>query len=773
MKPIDKVAVIGAGVMGSGIAAQVANAGVDVLLLDIVPDDAADRNMLAKRAIDRLRKTEPAPLMHERAIRHIIPGNTEDDLQKLADCAWIIEAVLEDLEIKQSLYRKLESHRKSGSIVSSNTSTLPLAILTAGLSEGFCRDFLISHFFNPPRYMRLLEVVSGEKTDPQVLAGVASFADLRLGKSVVYCHDTPGFIANRIGAYWLQLAVTEAVRQGIGVEVADLLIGRAAGIPKTGVFSLIDLIGLDLLPHIFKNLQQYIGRDDPFHQLAPTPELIDRMIADGYTGRKGKGGFYRLNEKRQKEVISLIDGSYAAVKRPKPAVWKAVKKRDLRAVLSHDSAEGRYAWTVFSGTLAYAAGLVPEIADDIESVDRAMRLGYNWKYGPFELLDRIGGAWFTRRLRQEGRPVPKLLADLHDATFYRSRNGSRQFRDLTAAYRKIPRPDGVLLLGDVKSRGKALLKNRSASVWDLGDYVACLEFHSKMNSLNLFTLAMMERTVRELPKRGFKALVIHNEGQNFSVGANIVMLLVALRLRLWPAVDWLLQKGQRALDGLKYAPFPVIGAPSGMALGGGCEILLHCDAVVAHAETYIGLVEVGVGIVPGWGGCKELLGRWATSTQNEKGPMPATIKAFEIIAQARVAKSAALAKDMLFLKKNDRIIMNRDRVLAAAKAQALELANGYEPPEPFQYRLAGPSGQAALLMGIHDFVKKGIASKHDATIGKELARVLSGGATDHTETLVEDDILRLERQALLTLLKTPKTRARIEHMLKTGKPLRN
>ena len=768
MRKIEKICVIGAGVMGSGIAAQAANAGADVVLLDVVPD-------AARSAIERMKKAEPAAFMHPTVSKRITPGCTEGDLGLIEDCDWIIEAIIEKADIKQALYRSIQPHLKADAVVSSNTSTLPLRVLTEGLDDDLRRRFLITHFFNPPRYMRLMEIVAGPDTDAAVEHRIHAFADVNMGKSVVTAKDTPGFIANRIGTFWLHAAVTEAFRQGIGVEQADAVLGRPAGIPRTGIFGLLDLVGIDLMPHVLASFESALADDDPFHALGSAPELLARMIADGYTGRKGKGGFYRLDlsgGERVKEVIDLQTGDYAPARRPKPAAAAVSKKGGLRATLNHDSAEGRYARSVLVPTLAYAAALVPEIADDPDSVDRAMRLGYNWKVGPFELIDRLGPGWLVAALEKEDRPVPPLLAAVGAGSFYRVRDGWLQ-HFTGAGYEGVRRPQGVLLLEDVKRSGPPIARNMSASLWNIGDGVACLEFTSKMNSLNPFILWMIEKAVRELPGRGFKALVIHNEGSNFSVGVNIALLLYGAKLKLWPAIRWLLKRGQDAFQKLRFAPFPVVGAPSGMALGGGCEVLLHCDAVEAHAETYIGLVEAGVGVVPGWGGCKELLGRWTLNKDRPGGPMPPVMKAFETIAMAEVAKSAMEARDFLFLRPGDGIVMNRDRVLAAAKARALEMAETYRPPEPYEMRLPGPTGRTALALGVRDFINKGVASTHDGVIAGELAFVLSGGDTDALDTVSEDWVLRLERDAILKLARTKKTLARVEYMLKKGKPLRN
>lgn len=775
MSEIKKVAVIGAGVMGAGIAAQVANAGVDVLLLDIVPKEGKNRDAIAKGAVEKLKKSNPAALMHPKNASRISIGNIEDDLKLVADCDWIIEVVIERLDVKQDLYKKLDKLRKKDAVISSNTSTLPLHMLTKGLSKGFKQNFLITHFFNPPRYMRLLEFVTSKDTAEKAVARVREFADRSLGKSVIDCNDTPGFIANRIGTYWLHASVTEAIRQNIEVEVADALLGRPTGVPKTGVFGLMDLVGLDLMPHVLGSLMKTLPPKDPFHSLGEAPQLLTKMIAEGYIGRKGKGGFYRLapDGSKRKETIDLHTGVYRPSKRVNPSAAAACRKQGLRGLVSHNSPEGRYAWTVLSGTLSYAASLVPEIADNIEAVDRAMRLGYNWKYGPFELIDKLGPQWFAERLKAEGRPVPRILDVAKDRKLYRVENGQLQYLDLKGEYQDVTRPEGVLLLEDIKRRSQPLARNMSASIWDVGDEVICVEFHSKMNTFNPLVLRMINKAVTMAEKGQAKGIVIYNEAPNFSVGANIGLIIGAAKLRLWFLVKWLLAYGQNTFTRMKYANVPVVGAPSGMALGGGCEVLLHCDAIEAHAETYMGLVEAGVGIIPGWGGCKEMVGRWAADKKTPKGPMPAVMKAFELIATAQVAKSAQEAKSMHFLREGDNVVMNRDRVLASAKARVLDMAKDYTPPQPYTYRLPGESGAVALEMGVLDFAKRGMATPHDVTVAKEAAFVLTGGHTDVTKVVDEAHMMRLERNGLVKLAKTPQSRDRVMHMLKTGKPLRN
>lgn len=772
---INKVAVIGAGVMGAGIAAHMANAGVPVVLLDIVPEDAKNRNAVAEGAVKKLLKAEPAAFMHKRNAKLVTTGNIEDHMGLLADCDWIIEAVIERLDIKQSLYRKIDEVRKPGALVSSNTSTIPLDHLVAEMPEGFAEDFLITHFFNPPRYMRLLEIVKGAKTRDEAVAGLQAFCDRRLGKGVVDCKDTPGFIANRIGIYWIQTAVLEAFRMGVSVEVADAVIGKPVGVPKTGVFGLSDLVGLDLMPHLMQSMKATLPEGDAFFEVAEIPPLLEKMIADGYTGRKGKGGFYRINREgggKVKESINLQTGEYSVSLKPSLESIEAAKL-GLRAMLQHPDEGGRYAWRVLSKVLSYAASLVPQINDHIHAVDEAMRLGYAWKYGPFELIDRIGGAWFAERLRAEGMAVPPLLEAVGEQSFYRTENGVLQYFTTEGEYRDVPRPDGVLLLADIKRRSKPLAKNPSAALWDIGDGVVCLEFASKMNTMDPMIMAMIRTAIELVQAQGYKAMVVYNEGSNFSAGANLGLLVYAANLAMWDEATKLVKEGQDTYMALKYAPFPVVGAPSGLALGGGCEILLHCDALQAHAETYVGLVEVGVGLIPGWGGCKELLTRWTENKRCPGGPMPPVIKAFETISVATVAKSAPEAFDYMFLREGDGITMNRDRLLADAKAKVLSMVDGYTPPEPVELRLPGRTARVTMEMGVDSFAKLGKVTPHDKVVANGLIEVLSGGDTDMTESLTEQDLLDLEIEQFMRLARHPDTLARMEHILETGKPLRN
>ena len=769
---IRKVAVIGAGVMGAGIAAQIANAGVPVLLLDIVKPGAADRNAVAAGAVAKMLKTEPAPFMSKDAAKLVEVGNIEDDLGKIAGCDWVVEAIIERLDLKQDLYRKIDAVRRPGTAVSSNTSTIPLADLVGGLPESFAADFLITHFFNPPRYMRLLEVVAGPRSNPQTVAAVSRFCDIAMGKTIVNCNDAPGFIANRLGVYWLQVGILEAIDAGLTVEEADAVMGRPFGIPKTGVFGLIDLVGLDLMPHVNASLLGSLPNTDPFHVAQRDLPLLTRMIAEGYTGRKGKGGFYRLNRDgggRKKEAMDLVSGQYRAeMKAELPELAEA--GRNLRALLSGKTAAGRYAWRVIGQTLSYAAHIIPQAAGDIVAIDAAMKLGYNWQSGPFELADKIGVDWLIAKLEADGMPVPAMLRAASGRTFYRVEGGKLQALGTDGNYSDVARAPGVLLLEDIKRASKPVLKNGSASVWDIGDGVLCFEFTSKSNSLDEALMALYGKTI-ELVQQKYKALVIYNEGRNFSVGANLGLALFAVNIAAWGEIEKLVDGGQKAYRALKYAPFPVVSAPSGMALGGGCEILLHSDAIQAHAETYTGLVECGVGVIPGWGGCTEMLARWQPMLP--RGPMPAAAKVFEMVSTAQVSKSAADARSMGILRKQDGITMNRDRLLADAKAKALSLVEGYKPPEPAMILLPGEAGKLAFDSAVQGFRALGKATEHDVVVADHLASTLSGGDAEPWTPVTEEFVLGLERKHFMALLHTSKTLARIEHTLETGKPLRN
>lgn len=762
---IKKAGVIGAGVMGSGIAAHLANAGLEVVLLDMekkFADGGVERQLKANGFMD------PA------FAKRIRTGSTADDLSLLADADWIIEAVAEKLEIKQTLYRAIDGVRKSGSVVSSNTSTIPLAALVGGLPDGFAADFLITHFFNPPRIMRLLEVVSGPKTRPEITAAISDFGDRTLGKCVVACKDTPGFIANRIGSFWMVVAQNEAIRLGLDVEEADAVIGKPFGIPSTGIFGLLDLVGIDLMPTIIRSLQNALPSSDVVHAYEAEPPLIARMIAENRIGRKSGAGFVKLSaDRKSREITDLQTGDYRPMKAVESESLTATRG-EAKALMEHPDRGGLYAAAVMEVTLAYAASLVPEIADGPDAVDDAMRTGYGWKQGPFELIDRLGAGWLADRLNASGRPVPAYLSlAAEKGGFYATIDGRRNCLLPDGSHRPVARGEGVITIAELKLAGKPVSDYGPAALWDLGDGVACLEFRTKMNTFSKELLDAIGQAITDVGK-GFTALVIGSDSPVYSAGADLRVFLDTVEKGGAEALGIFIDQGHSTFKALKYAPFPVVGAPSGLAFGGGCEMLLHCDAIQAHAELTIGLVETRIGVVPGWGGCKEMLVRAYAARDEVRGPVAPAIAAFNLIAPAKVSGSAFEARKLGFLRATDGITMNRDRLLADAKAKALSLCEGYVPPEPPVVALPGPSGEAAILNILEGEALAGRATAHDLVVGKALATVLTGGpSADPLRPLSENDIIALERQAFISLFAEPATIARVQHMLATGKPLRN
>ncbi|SUZ96401.1 uncharacterized protein METZ01_LOCUS49255 [marine metagenome] len=775
--PIQRVAVIGSGVMGAGIAAHCANAGCEVLLLDIVKE-GGDRSAIAKAAVQQMAKSNPEMLMHKGNVKLISAGNIEDDLDKLSEADWVIEVIVENLGIKTSLYASMSEHIGPDTIVSSNTSTLPRSELVEGMSSEMTSRFLITHFFNPPRYLPLLEVVTSPEVDDSVTERLCSFADERLGKRVIMCNDTPGFVGNRLGVYFIQRAFKATIDHGFTVEQADAMLGRPLGIPKTAVFGLMDLVGIDLSVHVIESLISHLPEDDPFHDIVGTGEdIIQEMIADGYTGRKGKGGFYRLNKeggKRVKEARDLTTGEYAPADRKAAFPSARMGKQGLGPLMDYPDEGAAFVSDILLDSLAYAAHLVPDVTDDVHSIDSAMKAGFNWKRGPFEMMDSIGAASMVERLEASGRSVPPFLTTAADnGGFYSIEDGEIQRLSPDGSMVAVDRPESTLTVADLKRRGKPLKRNGSASIWDMGDEILLVEYHSKMNAMDPMNIEMLVNAVDLAESEGWKGIVIGNDGSNFCAGANLGLVLFAVNLAAWKDVEDFIAAGQDTYQAVKYCEVPVVAASAGMCLGGGAEVLMHCDAIQSHAESYIGLVEVGVGIIPAWGGCKELMGRLRDFGLVPEGPMGPVMKAFEYIGTAQVAKSAEQARSMGFLGPSDGITMNRDRLLADAKARALELSSGYEPPEPRTYNLPGPTGRTALELAVRDLALSGQATPHDVVVTNELAWILSGGDTDMTETTEEDDILTMEREAIGRLGRHEDSLARMEHMLETGKPLRN
>ncbi len=771
MGEINRAAVIGAGTMGAGIAGHLANAGVPVTLLDIVPDGATDRDAVAKRAVERLLASSPPALMHPDRAKLIATGNVEDDLGLLAEADWIAEAVVERLEVKRALYLKIDAARKAGALVSSNTSTIPLSLLTRDMPAGLVPDFAITHFFNPVRYMRLLELVAGPKTRPEAAATLAAFCDERLGKGVVRCSDTPGFLANRVGCYALQVAMVEAEALGLTVEEADAVMGRPMGIPKTGVFGLYDLIGLDLMLDVCRSLAAALPADDPFQSVAGGIAATHRLVAEGRTGLKAGAGFYRDGADGTRQAVDLASGHYCAARRPDLEAASAGETDGLGALVDRPDKYGTFAWRVLACVLSYAASLVPEVSDDPDAIDEAMRLGYNWARGPFEMIDALGVDWFRAGLARDGLAVPAFLAAATGGGFYRAAAGRLEALRPDGKYRPVVRPPGVVRLGDVMRAGAPLLDNGAARLWDVGEGVACLEFHTKANALVPESMALLYESLGVVG-RDFRALVIHNDAPHFSMGVNLEFVLGAAEARDWARLETMLVEFQATCAAMRGAPFPVVAAPAGMALGGGCEVVLHCDAVVAHANVTLGQVETLVGLIPGGGGAKEMLSRWRDGPETPPG-VEAAVTTFRLVGTGRTASSPDEARPLRLMLARDQAVMNRDRLLAAARERALAMAEGYAPPPAPTFAALGPAGYQALQGVLDRLAEKGIATPHDHVVGGQLARILCGGDRPAGTPVSEEEVFAIEREAFLHLAGTEATRARIRHMLEYGKPLRN
>ena len=756
--------------MGSGIAGHLANAGVDVELLDVA-GSAADRDATAAGALERMRSHSPPPLMHPDHVARIRAGNIEDHLHRVGDCDWIVEAIVERIDVKRDLYHALDRVRRPGSVVSSNTSTLPLALLTERMSPAMRSDFCITHFFNPVRFMRLLELVRGPDTRSGVVEELAQFCDRELGKGVVHCRDTPGFLANRVGVHALQAGLVEAVAQGVTVEEADAVMGRPMGIPKTGLFGLYDLIGLDLMLDVAASLSMALPSGDPFQRVAAGTPLTRELVSRGYTGNKGAGGFYR-GSVDARAVVDLQSGETRPVARAAVEAALVGERGGLRAMAEHPSRAGRFARRVLAHALGYAASLVPDVSDEVVPIDEAMKLGYGWSRGPFEMIDSLGADWFRSLLAAEGFPIPPVLDALGDASFYRANDSRVAHFVMGRGHLPLERAPGVVRVDDFRRLGSPMLSNHAASLWDIGDGVACLEFHTKANALGPESMELMREALDKVAER-HSALVIHSDAPHFSVGFNLEFVRACIAERRWQDLDDGLVKFQHTCRAAKHAPFPVVSAPSGMALGGGFEVLLGSDLVQVHSNVVVGLVEPIVGLVPAGGGCKEMLLRWTGDARDEATRSAGALRVFELIGTGETATSPELARPLRLLNAKDRTTMNRDRLLADAKASALELAGGYEPPSTPEILAPGAPAYDAMCAMLDDLAGKGIALPHDVVVSRCLARVLAGGDARAGELIDEEALFGLEREAFLTLSRTPETAARIAHMLDRGRPLRN
>jgi 3-hydroxyacyl-CoA dehydrogenase len=803
---IEKAAVLGAGTMGARIAAHFANAGLPCILLDIVPPglpaeaSAADRNKIVRAGLDAARKSKPAAFFTPALAGKISIANFEDDLPRVAEADWIIEVVAENLEIKRNLLARVAQYRKPGAIVTTNTSGLPVHLIAEGMTEDFQQHWAGTHFFNPPRYLKLVEVIPGPKTLPAVIETLREFCDRRLGKGVVLAKDTPNFIANRIGTFSMLNAFRLMATLQMTVEEVDACTGPAIGWPKSATFRTADIVGLDVLVHVVKNIYETAPHDES-RESYRIPVLIEEMARRGWLGDKTGQGFYKkLRGEGEREILTLDVNTmeYRPRQKAKFASLEMGKSIDdtrerLRALVGPvlegqkgDKAQ-QFLWAALSEMCLYAARRVPEISDHIADVDRAMRWGFGWELGPFEAMDAIGVNAFAAQVAREGRSLPgvieKLLASGR-TTFYQSEKGATTVFALGGgAPEKVEQPSGIILLKSLKDAGREVDRNSGASLIDLGDGVVCCEFHAKMNAIGADLIAMLHKGLKRL-ETDFDAMVIANQAVNFSVGANLMLVLVGAQEQEWDELHLAVKQFQNVNMAIKYARKPVVAAPQGMALGGGCEISLHAAKIQAAAESYIGLVEAGVGLIPGGGGTKEMLIR---ANEHAAGSedldlFHALKPIFESIALAKVGTSAEECRDLGYLRREDGVSLNRDRLVADAKEAALALLRGGWKPlatspaegaQTTQIKVLGEQFLAAAKLAIHMMLRGGYASEHDALVGRKLANILAGGALSAPQTVSEQYVLDLEREAFVSLCGEKKTQERIAHTLKTGKPLRN
>ncbi len=827
MKRINKVAVLGAGTMGARIAAHFANAGIPSYLLDIVPPDAdrPARNKIAAAGLDAAKKSKPAAFMDSSLARFVTVGNFEDDLQKLAEVDWIIEAVVENLDIKRALLRKVEGVRKPGTIITTNTSGLPVGKIAEGFSDDFRRAWFGTHFFNPPRYMRLLEIIPTPDSDRAAIDAVSYFADVRLGKGAVIAKDTPNFIANRIGTFSVLNVMRLMQEMDLTIEEIDALTGLAVGWPKSATFRTIDLVGLDILGHVVGNMTRNAGGGEAASPSAldersdlKLPDFYQQMLQRKWLGDKTKGGFYKKSvggapspadssQENERLALNWKTLEYHPRQKPKFSALDMAKNIEdtgtrLRTLLGLSGSPpqkgdkaGEFLWAALSDLWTYSANRVPEISDSVVEIDRAMRLGFNWELGPFELWDAAGVGATIARMKKEGKPVAanieKLLAAGQKSWYADdpATSSGRKYWDLaSSSWQPVEVPAGVWSVTVAKKSNGVVKKNSGASLVDIGDGVACIEFHSKMNSLGADIVGLIIQSLKPGgPGDAFDAFVITNDATNFSVGANLMLLLMSVQEEEWDDVDLAIRQFQGMTQAIRFSPKPVVSAPFGLCLGGGTEISLHAAARQPHAELYTGLVEVGVGLLPGGGGCKEMLLRAVDTAAASRGKvsggalagsvemMEAMKKAFEAIATAKVATSAHEARGLGFLSDSDRITMNRERVLSDAKTRALELARaGYEPPVPrTDIPAPGESLLAALKMGVHLMRQGDFITDYEVKLGGKIAEVLCGGNVTPGTPVSEQYILDLEREGFKSLCGEKKTQERIQYTLKTGKTLRN
>ncbi|KAA3606048.1 MAG: 3-hydroxyacyl-CoA dehydrogenase/enoyl-CoA hydratase family protein [Planctomycetota bacterium] len=791
---IRRAAVLGAGVMGAAIAAHLANAGVPTLLLDLPSDTPPDqdpdprwRNRIAGAGLQKARKGRPAAFFSPQDAALVEIGNFEDDLARLAEADWVIEAVIENLEIKKELFAKLSEHLAPKAILSSNTSGLSVASLAAILPPELRPRFLGTHFFNPPRYLKLLELIPGPETDPEVFQRIATFGEASLGKGIVHAKDTPNFVANRIGCFTLFHAMNLMAEEGYSVQEVDYLTGPLIGRPKSATFRTADVVGLDTLLLVAQNSYHNLP-DDPCRHLYQPPAFMEAMQENGWLGEKSGRGFYQKVGRGKDRQIRMIDpGSMDYVEQGKlefPEIEQAKGEKGFAArlakILASSGRGASFLWRNLADTFHYTASLIPEISDDVLQVDRAMRWGFGWKLGPFELWDALGFTEICSRMEAEGMELPAMVRQLLDSgrtSFYaRIEHRPAFFDRQSAEYKSVPAHPRILSLQECRQSRGVILENAEASLVDLGDEVACLEFHSKMNTLGPGSIQMIQLSLDRVESE-FRGLVIANEADHFSAGANLAMVLESIGKDDFQAVDDLVRLFQQTAQRIRFSSRPVVVAPRGMTLGGGCEISLAADARVAAAESYIGLPEVGAGVIPAGGGCKEMLKRLHQRLPElphlDLGPFIQAL--FQVLGMAKISSSARMAQNLGFLAQGDGISMNGDYLLEDAKRRVLALdLQGYRPGRPLEdIRVAGRDGYAALQAAIYNMAAGGFATEYDQVVGGKLAFVLCGGDVSPGTRVSETYLLDLEHQAFLELCRDSRTQARMAHILKTGKPLRN
>ena len=738
---IKKVVVIGSGTMGSGIAAHLCNANIPVTLLDL-------KTEISEKARDRIHKSKPPLLIDKSKINNIKVGNISDDFDAVKDADWVVEAVVERIDIKHQIYEKIFKVRKDGAIVSSNTSSIPIKILSEHLTNIEKKDFCITHFFNPVRYMGLLEIVKNENNDLNKINQLKKFCEVELGKGAIICNDTPGFLGNRVGVYAMQVAMTEAFKMKLSIEEADAIFGRPMGIPKTGVFGLYDLIGIDLMADVLKSFIKELPKSDEFHEVAKEIPLVKKLIETGYTGRKGKGGFYRMNKTgsiKVMEAINLETGDYSISKK----IDIKTDQVDLKRLINRKDKYGDYAWSVISKIIKYASSLVPKITKEFNDIDEAMRLGFNWSKGPFEMLDEIGVKNFFDKIDDfKGNNFLEELSKNKNENFY----GERQ------------KYTNIETLGKVKKTASSVDGNNSAKIYRFNDY-NIVEFTTKANALNYDSMDALKKATD-------KPLIIINESMQFSAGVNLTYTMEFADKRDFKSIEKFIKYFQETCKHLKYSKYPVISAPSGLTLGGGFEVMVQSNFVASHTNIVVGLVETIVGLIPAGGGCKEMLARWLDTDEAKKDPNFAPLKVFDIIGYGKTATSPVEAEPMKYLMPEDKKIMNRNSLFEVSKKIIMENTE-FKAPEELKFNLPGKSVLEDMNKILDNLYNEKIILDHGVIVAKELANVLCGGDTTIDKTLSEDDLFKLELDAFMKLIETKETQDRIKHTLATGKPLVN